>query len=113
MPKTRLGWLLMGLMLVGMGFLTYANKGWHFTRFGPTHHTAGYVFLIGGMIICLFAILKKDFPKGTKAIYVMCASCLTPSDEKDLKAGKCPKCNGSVEKLDGFYDRHPDLKESR
>lgn len=111
MPKTRLGWFLFGLLFIILGFMIYSQKGWHFGRFGPTHHTAGYLFLIGGLVLTLFAILKKDFPKEKGDEYMMCVSCLKPSFRKELRDEKCPFCNGIVEELKGFYERHPKLKD--
>ena len=110
MLRTRIGWLLFGLMFILIGFLTYAHKGWHFTRFGPTHHTAGYIFLIGGLIISLFALLKKNFPREQPDDCMICVSCLKPIYRNELEDEKCPFCNGEAEKIKGFYDRHPELK---
>lgn len=113
MPKTRLGWFLFGVLLIVAGFLIYSEKGWTIMRGSPTHHTLGYVFLIGGLIYCFFAIYKKEFPKELPMKSVICTSCLNPCYEKDLINGFCPKCNGIVDDLLGFLDRHPELKKGK
>lgn len=42
--------------------------------------------------------------------FVMCAKCLEPIRGNDAIDMKCTKCGEKFESIDGFYDRHPDLK---
>lgn len=109
MPNTRRGWFFFGLFFMGIGLSIYSKKGWTIFRGAPQHHTLGYVFMAGGIIFCLFSILKKDFPKN-QLTHVICISCLKPSNKRELIEDKCPKCNGEVDDLIGFFDRHPELK---
>ena len=42
--------------------------------------------------------------------FVICSNCGEPQLSKELMVGHCHKCTGSVESLEGYYDRHPELK---
>ncbi len=40
---------------------------------------------------------------------VICLQCQTPFIFTKVKNFQCPKCNGVLENLEGFYERHPEL----
>jgi hypothetical protein len=69
--------------------------------------------IISFAISILFIAIAIRSRKNTDAFEekcVMCTSCIKPYYEKDLKNGKCPVCQSKVERLEGFYERHPELK---
>jgi cytochrome c553 len=39
----------------------------------------------------------------------ICTACHAPSADSDQEA--CPRCGGDLEPLDGFYERHPELRD--
>jgi hypothetical protein len=41
---------------------------------------------------------------------VICLSCQSPFNGRELSALICSKCGGTLENLIGFYDRHPELR---
>lgn len=41
----------------------------------------------------------------------MCKLCLKPYARGDITSNFCPECGTLLEKLSGFYDRHPELKD--
>ncbi len=41
---------------------------------------------------------------------LMCKECLQPFYRKNTVDELCPKCGISLEELEGFYERHPELK---
>jgi len=43
--------------------------------------------------------------------YVICPSCLEPYEKEENLNQFCKKCHGLVEDLDGFYERHPELRK--
>ncbi len=43
--------------------------------------------------------------------YYMCTKCLEPTTTQETNNLTCVKCKGLLEPLDGFYERHPDLKK--
>ena len=63
-----------------------------------------FLFVFAGVF--LFLALRGNRPEK----YVMCASCTTPFRKADLEGSHCPACGGTVEDLDEFYNRHPEMK---
>ncbi len=43
---------------------------------------------------------------------LMCPICVRLYQKKDVHELKCPSCNENLEKLKGFYERHPELKKA-
>jgi hypothetical protein len=43
--------------------------------------------------------------------YYKCTGCGHISSPIEAPGQKCPKCSGVLENLEGFYDRHPELRE--
>jgi hypothetical protein len=43
--------------------------------------------------------------------YYKCTGCGQISSPIEAPGQKCPKCSGLLENLEGFYDRHPELRE--
>ncbi len=41
---------------------------------------------------------------------VICTKCLKSFFKKNTKDDLCPDCNSRLEKINGVYDRHPELK---
>jgi len=41
---------------------------------------------------------------------LMCPKCIKPFYKKDCEGLICPECQGQLEELSGFYERHPELK---
>ncbi len=57
------------------------------------------------------AIEAEKKAKEEKKVY-MCPRCVKPFRKKDCPALKCPDCGSQLEELAGFYERHPELKET-
>jgi transcription initiation factor IIE alpha subunit len=55
------------------------------------------------------AALKKSGPLEQK--YFICSKCGSSFDAKDISSSTCSKCKGVLEAMEGFYERHPELKE--
>ncbi len=98
--------------------------------------TKGQLLISGGVIITVVIILSIAFDnsllysagkgllfslglifwgiykiKGNKYSF-KCTNCLKISYLPQLKDQKCPFCGGEIEHLEGFFERHPDLKNS-
>lgn len=73
----------------------------------------------GGLIILGFFFIWSSFRKKTivadkkardgKQI-LMCLKCVKPFYKNACLNLRCPICNGLLEDLEGFYERHPELK---
>ncbi len=64
-------------------------------------------------IIGLFSIIYP-LAKGAKYDadkYSMCPACMKPFSNENISNSRCPECGNDVEDLEGFYDRHPELKK--
>ena len=62
-----------------------------------------FIVLIGALIYHFIIKNEKEF---------ICPRCLKPFTVNRPSTPKCPDCNIEAEILQGFYDRHPELKES-
>ena len=67
----------------------------------------GALIVIG--IIFVWSALKKN-PKDFEDKFLICPECKTPFNQKDVPDGRCSKCEVELEDLEGYYERHPELK---
>lgn len=65
---------------------------------------------IGFFIIAFFLELHE---KKEDRSFLICERCLNLYYYYQVENGVCPDCSGKVEKLKGFYDRHPKLKRRK
>jgi len=77
-------------------------------------HTWGEILSLTPSYILLFLLLLLGslayffiLNKQTDAICPKCGECFVTSN---LKAATCQKCGSKAEKLEGFYERHPETK---
>jgi len=74
----------------------------------------------GGLTILGAAFIWSSFRKKAieaerrareeKKVYI-CPRCVKAFFKKDALTLKCPQCGNMLEKLTGFYERHPELKD--
>jgi hypothetical protein len=57
--------------------------------------------------VCLYISI---YNKGSKTCYWICSKCQETNMLDERTKHQCPQCNIQLEKLDGFYERHPDLR---
>lgn len=57
----------------------------------------------------LTAYMNDNFGNTPEA--VICLNCLSPFLFENVNGFSCPKCSGELEDLEGFYERHPELRE--
>jgi|GEM_PF-1899905 len=67
----------------------------------------GVFMMIIGCAIMFHMLFGKRY---TGNDILMCHQCNQPIERKQTKGNKCPTCDVELEPLDGFYDRHPELK---
>lgn len=121
-----MGWLIIlcGLLFVSQyteyGYINTAR--WAFVpTFGKkavlimcTTLSAGIFFVLWSfyLLFCRSKFSRRgEFgPAVDRPDYVICANCGEVFNGLALVANLCPKCSGQLENLEGFYDRHPDLK---
>jgi large-conductance mechanosensitive channel len=64
--------------------------------------------LIFGFIVFLIIFIFTLFLKDPKI--VICINCLNTFYEANTKEKTCPECQSTLENLNGFYERHPNLR---
>lgn len=78
-------------------------------EYGKADILVGCIFLAVGILIFIYALRTKE--KDFEDKFMICPKCKEPFDKADVPNSHCPKCNTKLEALDGFYDRHPELRE--
>jgi hypothetical protein len=107
----RIMFLLLGVCLALYGFFTIIQRGYYSSRFefyfdfGPYHYIFGIFVAVVGVFFVYTSLTSK------KKKFLICPECKKSFNPKDVPNSYCPKCSIGLEDLDGFYDRHPELKE--
>lgn len=105
---------ILGFLIIYHGISTIKNAG--FSWFGLFIVVENNKYFIGGLFILvgLFFVWLSIWRKAIRLIegeFFKCISCGEVIDSKLLKNLICPKCNGVLEELEGFYERHPEIKK--
>ena len=106
----RLSFIVLGILSILAGII-FAREGWSSLYRLPVPRFSGYLWIAFGVILLLYGIFTKKIPKEPYEDFVICPECMNSFYAKDVHQNQCPKCEGTVEDLDGFYDRHPELRE--
>jgi len=105
---SRIGSFFLGLLLIVIPLIRYAT-GKFSTLWGQSVSPLGDIgFFVFGIILVYITIFKSDFL--VKQGYI-CPNCEETVERTGTKEISCPKCGTKMEKLNGFYERHPELKE--
>ena len=76
----------------------------------PVSNATGVIVALFGVALIVFAIFRKSTPDKEEDKFLICPKCKTPFNQKDLTDSRCPECKAELEDLEGFYERHPELK---
>ncbi|WP_320173585.1 hypothetical protein [Maridesulfovibrio sp.] len=103
-------------LVVGLSIILYARP-WNpqatvFYR-GIRSSAPDRWFEVGVGLCIILGGLLYEFPEKYHEQGTICPKCQTPFGVeygRAPKRGKCPDCNVELEPIDGFYDRHPELK---
>ncbi len=103
-------------LFIILGALFYFSE--HSALYGfPVSRPTGTLLIFIGVFWIFYVLLNRkkvisDWKKSkTKEKVLICPKCLKPEWSIDHPTLKCPNCNSNLEQMDGFYERHPDLKE--
>ena len=103
----------MGLVLCIQGILLQSKSKWYSSNYDYVidltgyNKPIGYLFIILGTYALYKTLLCKRYAGNDLLI---CIECQQPIKRKYTKDNQCPTCDVELEPLDGFYDRHPELK---
>lgn len=107
--------IILGISLFGFGFGIilnpefYDSKHQFYYDFNEIRLPFGGFLIVIGSLFLILALKKKS--KEFEPKFLICAKCLKPLHLHAVKNNKCPECEGELENLEGFYDRHPELRE--
>ena len=106
--------LILGLSCLVFGIFTILESGYYsskysrFIDFGDYHVVFGTFITIIGLLF-IYTVLRNKARK-FEDNFVICPKCRTPFKQNEVPDGRCPKCEVELEDLEGFYQRHPELK---
>ena len=68
--------------------------------------------LLGGLGLAFAVLNLRSLLQGKEVDYI-CPTCQQVCSAKDARSGNCPQCSVPLEPLEGFYKRHPELKDKK
>lgn len=108
-------YILIGISLIVFGIGILYDPIFLDTKHDFIHDFTGVKWPFGlfltlmGLAFLYVSLRKKS---GSSASgYLICYHCRNPIEKKSITENQCPSCGADLEELDGFYDRHPELKE--
>ncbi len=103
------------LFLSGLGVFFYPKfydrRHGYLLDFTDIRIPFSFTLMILGIFFIITAIKNKS--KFSKEKFLICHECKKSFYETDAKEkfnNLCPVCNVELEELEGFYQRHPELK---
>lgn len=97
-----------GIFLIYLGLLNAKSELWY--HHGHPINNTGVNRTIGPLIILIGIFFIYFSFNGKKVPFSICKDCLESYDDREVIDNKCKICGDDLEPLEGFYDRHPDLK---
>ena len=104
---SKIGYLLFGIFLVIIPIIRFSTgrlSTWWGQPVSPLGDIA--LFLFGIVLICLSIFKSHSLVK----LSLICPKCEKTVEHTGIKEVHCPACGTKMEKLKGFYERHPKLK---
>jgi len=87
----------------------YTNQFHLWAASVPYPRLFGSILIGFSIIAALYLVHSSRTPKNNIATYI-CTKCRQSIHYTQAKE-KCPTCGVELEPLDGFYNRHPELKD--
>lgn len=108
-------YIFIGLSLAIFGIGIIYDPIFHDTKHNFIHDFTEVKWPFGVLLILigigfLYFSLRKG-AGGSISEFLICPTCRKSYDRKELSENRCSTCDIDLEKLDGFYERHPELKE--
>jgi hypothetical protein len=108
--KKRSSFIGYGIFLILIGILQVISGEGDFMG-NPVPGFVGYPVAALGLMFIHYGVSTKKIPQADYNNFAICSECQASFYAKDVHHNRCPECNGTVEDLDGFYQRHPELKD--
>ena len=107
----KIGCSFFGFTIALAGVFLGIGKPVYFRRVEIPPTIAGWLLFVVGISLIVWALSKKTLKESEATL--ICPKCKTPFNQKDVSNKQCPICKVNLEKLKGFYERHPELKTGK
>jgi hypothetical protein len=106
--KSRKEGVWIGLLIILLGALGLSDG---YIREAIVTRSACHLLIFIGIFLLIFSLIRKINPKYYQKKYSqkICSNCSHVNLIKNLSESKCVKCNGELEEIEGFFDRHPEF----
>ena len=108
-------YIILGLSLAIFGIGIIYDPTFHDTKhnfiydFSDVKWPLGIFLTLLGVAFLYFSLRRK--PNGSISGFLICPLCRKPHEIKNSSENRCSSCGTDLEELDGFYERHPEIKE--
>jgi len=108
-------YILIGISLVVFGIGILYDPIFHDTKHNFIHDFTeirlpfGVFLTLTGLVFLYTSLRKKSISSASG--YLICCNCRHLFEKKSIAGNQCPSCGTDLEQLDGFYDRHPELRD--
>ena len=116
----RKGYILLGISMGVFGLCILINPTFYHSGLEYRFDFTEVRWLFGGGLVILgilfiLSSFRKQAIEAEKKVkddnrVLMCPKCLKPIYKKNAPDLKCSSCGNPLEDLEGFYERHPELK---
>ena len=110
---SRIIYIILGIIVIYVGYDVMKSEFFHYygiyIYLGRGKYSVGIGCVIVGISLIWIACRKK-FSSITEKKYMKCKKCMNTYAIDDIPNTKCPNCGDGLEDLEGFYERHPELK---
>ena len=116
MNSNRILSVFAGVLLAFLGWTVLLKGGFYWYTYGRYFEFGRFRWLIGGLLMLSSLVLTWTGirPRGRysrRSSTVVCPKCEKPYDARERQMTICAGCKVRLEPIEGFYDRHPELKK--
>lgn len=116
MNSNRILSVFTGVLLAFLGRTVLVKGGFYgytygrYFEFGRLRWLVGGLLMLSGLVLTWTGISPRSRYSRTSSTMV-CPKCERPYDARERQMMTCETCKVRLEPVEGFYDRHPELKK--
>ena len=112
--SAKITYIILGVSLILIGVMMIIDPIFYSTKYNYTWDFTEVKWPLGCFLVILgsyFLVsnLKKKAQDYEERV-LMCPKCIAPFNHSAVPNKNCPDCGTQLENLEGFYERHPDLR---
>ena len=107
---SKIATVIIGIIFIWVG-INVLKEGWSHLYGHPIPKVTGVFILFFGFYLVLGGFFPKARNKRNDEEFLICPTCRKPFGRGDFAENQCPICETDLENLEGFYERHPEVKE--